>query len=160
MFLFCVGIGHTNLYNCISWGSDIMPYIELFDTASHSCGWRQEWHPVGKTLLQYSSSTLLKKECDKEEVHPYRKTDYKPMIYYKQIWLAQFTYIPEYEVDDKISLFYVLKTLLEVMVTSFSYCILYLHVVSLRHYCPRHLFFCFNPFQDSQLTSPEKLTIT
>ena len=41
----------------------------------------QEGHPIVKTLLQYSSLTLLEKECYKEEVQPYWKTDYKPMIY-------------------------------------------------------------------------------
>ena len=40
-----------------------MQYLELFYTASHACGGRQEGHPVVKTRLQYSSSTLLKKEC-------------------------------------------------------------------------------------------------
>ena len=34
-----------------------------------------------KTLPQYSSLTLLKKECYEDEVQPHRKTDYKPMIY-------------------------------------------------------------------------------
>ena len=34
-----------------------------------------------KTLLQYSSLTPLERECYEGEVHPYRKTDYKPMIY-------------------------------------------------------------------------------
>ena len=58
-----------------------MQYLEVFDTASHACGWRQEGHPVIKTLLQYSSLTLLKKECYEEEVQPYLKPDYKPMIY-------------------------------------------------------------------------------
>ena len=58
-----------------------MQYLELFDTASHACGSRQEGHPVTKTLLQYSSSTLLKRECYEEEVQPHRKTDYKPIIY-------------------------------------------------------------------------------
>ena len=43
MLLFCVGIVHTNLYNCIS---AIILYFELFDTASHACGLRQEGHPV------------------------------------------------------------------------------------------------------------------
>ena len=49
--------------------------------ASHACGWCQEGHSVIKTLLQYSSLTLLKKECCEEEVQPYRKTDHKPIIY-------------------------------------------------------------------------------
>ena len=67
-----------------------------------------------------------------------------------------------HQVDDKIVLFYVLNTLPEIVVTSISYSILYLHVVSLPFYGPRHLFFSliFNPIQDCQLTSPEKLTIT
>ena len=43
--------------------------------------YRQEGHPVVKALLQYSSLTLLKKECYEEEVQPYRKTDYKPKTY-------------------------------------------------------------------------------
>ena len=34
-----------------------------------------------KTLLQYSSLTLLIKDCYEEEVQPHWKTDYKPMIY-------------------------------------------------------------------------------
>ena len=34
-----------------------------------------------KTLLQYSSLTPLERECYEEEVQPYRKTDYKPIIY-------------------------------------------------------------------------------
>ena len=34
-----------------------------------------------KNSALYSSSTLLKKECYEEEVQPYRKTDYKPLIY-------------------------------------------------------------------------------
>ena len=59
-----------------------MQYLELFDTAFHACGWRQEGQPViKKTLLTYSSLTLLKKECYVEEVQPYRKAGYKPMIY-------------------------------------------------------------------------------
>ena len=58
-----------------------MQYLELFDTTSHACGWRQEGHPVVKKLLQYSSLTLLKKEGYEGEVQPYRKTDYKPTIY-------------------------------------------------------------------------------
>ena len=33
-----------------------------------------------KTLLQYSSLTPLERECYEEEVQPYRKTDYKPMM--------------------------------------------------------------------------------
>ena len=50
-----------------------MQYLELFDTASHARGRRQEGHPVvNKTLQQYSSLTLLKKECYEEEV----QTDY------------------------------------------------------------------------------------
>ena len=34
-----------------------------------------------KILLQYSSLTLLERECYEVEVQSYRKTDYKPMIY-------------------------------------------------------------------------------
>ena len=34
-----------------------------------------------KTLLQYSSLTPLERECCEGEVQPYRKTDYKPIIY-------------------------------------------------------------------------------
>ena len=34
-----------------------------------------------KTLLQYSSLTPLERECYEEEVQPYWKTDYKPIIY-------------------------------------------------------------------------------
>ena len=34
-----------------------------------------------KTLLQYSSLTPLERECYEGEVEPYRKTDYKPIIY-------------------------------------------------------------------------------
>ena len=34
-----------------------------------------------KTLLQYSSLPLLMKECYEEEVQPYLKTYYKPIIY-------------------------------------------------------------------------------
>ena len=34
-----------------------------------------------KTLLQYSSLTTLERECYEGEVQPYRKTDYKPIIY-------------------------------------------------------------------------------
>ena len=34
-----------------------------------------------KTLLQYSSLTPLERECYEGEVQPYRKTDYKPIIY-------------------------------------------------------------------------------
>ena len=75
MLLFCVGIVHTNLYNCISWFLARILYLELFDIASHACGWRQERHPVVKTLLQYSSLTYEGK------VQPYRKMDYKPIIY-------------------------------------------------------------------------------
>ena len=54
---------------------DRMHYLKLFDTASRACGLRQEWHPVVKTLFQYSSLTLMKKEIYEEEVQPYRKTD-------------------------------------------------------------------------------------
>ena len=32
-------------------------------------------------MIIYSSLTLLKKDCYEEEVQPYWKTDYKPMIY-------------------------------------------------------------------------------
>ena len=32
-------------------------------------------------LLQYSSLTPLERECYEGEVQPYRKTDYKPIIY-------------------------------------------------------------------------------
>ena len=42
MLMFCVGIVHTNLYNCISRVPNRMLYLELFDIAS------QEWHPVIK----------------------------------------------------------------------------------------------------------------
>ena len=38
MLLFCVGIVHTNLYNCISEFLAIILYLELFDIASHVCG--------------------------------------------------------------------------------------------------------------------------
>ena len=38
ILIFCVGIVHTNLYNYFSWVSDIMQYLELFDTAFHACG--------------------------------------------------------------------------------------------------------------------------
>ena len=38
-------------------------------------------HPVEKTLLQYSLSTPLERECYEVEAQPYRKTDYKPTIY-------------------------------------------------------------------------------
>ena len=38
MLLFCVGILHTNLYNCISLFPDGILYLELFDIASHVCG--------------------------------------------------------------------------------------------------------------------------
>ena len=34
-----------------------------------------------KTLLQFTSLTLLESECYEGEVQPYRKTDYKPIIY-------------------------------------------------------------------------------
>ena len=34
-----------------------------------------------KTLLQYSSLTPMERECYEGEVQPYRKTDYKPIIY-------------------------------------------------------------------------------
>ena len=34
-----------------------------------------------KTVLQYSSLTPLERECYEGEVQPYRKTDYKPIIY-------------------------------------------------------------------------------
>ena len=37
-----------------------------------------------KTLLKYSSLTPMERECYEGEVQPYRKTDYKPMIYIKQ----------------------------------------------------------------------------
>ena len=36
--MFCVGIVHTNLYNCISSVPDRMQYLELFCTASHVYG--------------------------------------------------------------------------------------------------------------------------
>ena len=35
-----------------------------------------------KTLLQYFSLTPLERECYEGEVQPYRKTDYKPIIYH------------------------------------------------------------------------------
>ena len=35
---------------------------------------------LSKTLLQYTSLTLLERECYEGEVQPYRKTDYKPTI--------------------------------------------------------------------------------
>ena len=38
MLLFCVGIVHTNLYNCISLFPARLLYLELFDVASHACG--------------------------------------------------------------------------------------------------------------------------
>ena len=37
-------------------------------------------HQVVKTLLQYSSITLLERERYEGEVQPYPKTDYKPMM--------------------------------------------------------------------------------
>ena len=54
-----------------------------------ACGLRQEGHPVVKTLLQYSSLTLLESECYEGEVQPYRKTYYKPMMMVttKKLWL-------------------------------------------------------------------------
>ena len=36
---------------------------------------------IGPLLLQYSSLTPLERECYEGEVQPYRKTDYKLMIY-------------------------------------------------------------------------------
>ena len=58
-----------------------MLYFEPFlGIASHACGSRQEGHAVVKSLLQYSL-TLLEKERYEVEVQPYRKTDYKPMIF-------------------------------------------------------------------------------
>ena len=53
--------------------------------ASHACGLRHEGHLVEKTLLQYSSLTPLERECYEGEVQPYRKTDYKPIIYIESI---------------------------------------------------------------------------
>ena len=68
MLLFCVGIVHTNLYNCISWVPTRILYLALFDIASHACSWRQEGHLVVKMLLQYYSLTLLERECYEGEV--------------------------------------------------------------------------------------------
>ena len=48
MLMFCVGIVHTNLYNCISLFPARILYLELFDIASHACESRQEGHPVVK----------------------------------------------------------------------------------------------------------------
>ena len=45
-------------------------HLCMLTTTWNTCGWRQEEHPVVKTLLQYE-----------EQVQPYGKTDYKPMIY-------------------------------------------------------------------------------
>ena len=38
ILLFCVGIVHTNLYNCISRFPGRILYLELFDIASNACG--------------------------------------------------------------------------------------------------------------------------
>ena len=46
-----------------------------------------------KTLLQYSSLTPLERECYEGEVQPYRKTDYKPIIYI-YITLKMFFILP------------------------------------------------------------------
>ena len=45
-------------------------------------------HPLDTslTLLRFSSLTLLEKECYNEEVQPYRKIDYKLMIYICPSW--------------------------------------------------------------------------
>ena len=79
MSLFCVGIVYTNLYNCIS--SVPTRNLEPFDTASHGCVGREEWNLVIKTLLQYSSLTLLAKVCYEEEVQPIGKMTTNRYIY-------------------------------------------------------------------------------
>ena len=77
MLLFCVGIVHTNLYNCISRFPDRILYLELFNIASHE---------VRKGIRSENSAPILfiytpRKECYEGEVQPYWKTDYKPIIY-------------------------------------------------------------------------------
>ena len=80
MLLFCVGIVHKNLYNCISWFPARILYLELFDIASHVCGLRQEGHPVVKNAAPILFINALERERYEGEVQPYRQTDYKPII--------------------------------------------------------------------------------
>ena len=52
-------------------------YLELFDTAIHACGWRQEGHPVVKN----AAPILFISTPGKGALYfPIGKQDYKPMM--------------------------------------------------------------------------------
>ena len=62
---------------------ELVPYLFYYLKASTDFPrmWLMPGRASGrKTLLQYSSLTLLEKECYEEEGQPYRKTDYKLMV--------------------------------------------------------------------------------
>ena len=73
MLLFCVEIVHTNLYNCISWFLARILYLETIWYCI-SRMWLTSGRASGvKILLQYSSLTLLERECYEGKSNPVGK---------------------------------------------------------------------------------------
>ena len=70
MLLFCVGIVHTTLSNCIDFWPEY--YIEnyLILHPMHVVDVRKGVSGQKKNLLQYSSLTPLERECYEGEVQP------------------------------------------------------------------------------------------
>ena len=87
-FLGLVSVGAAQSLDQMALRPSVIKRIRHIDVtyithiASHACMWLMPGRPSGrKTLLQHSSLIPLGRECYEGEVQPYRKTDYKPIIY-------------------------------------------------------------------------------